>query len=91
VAKAERERGPLVAGRARREAPWYDVLETLDDSDDEIRRLPDWFRANLGAHVPLHFTAFRPDLEMMDVPPETPRRARAIAKRAGFRLRVAAP
>jgi pyruvate formate lyase activating enzyme len=70
---------------------WLEVTTLLipghNDSDDEIGRLAGWFHANLGADVPLHFTAFRPDYKMMDVPPtppETLRRARAIAKRAGL-------
>jgi pyruvate formate lyase activating enzyme len=38
--------------------------------------------------VPLHFTAFHPDYRMTDIsptPPETLRRARAIARREGLR------
>ncbi len=38
--------------------------------------------------MPLHFTAFHPDYKMRDLPhtpPETLRRARAIAKRAGLK------
>ena len=38
--------------------------------------------------MPLHFTAFHPDFKMTDVPatpPETLRRARAIARAAGLR------
>jgi pyruvate formate lyase activating enzyme len=70
---------------------WLEVTTLLipghNDGDDEIRRLSDWFRANLGPDVPLHFTAFHPDFKMTDVPPtppETLRRARAIARRAGL-------
>jgi pyruvate formate lyase activating enzyme len=71
---------------------WLEVTTLLipghNDGDDEIRRLADWFRANLGPDVPLHFTAFHPDFKMLDVPPTpsaTLRRARAIAKAAGLR------
>ena len=71
---------------------WLEVTTLLipgqNDSDDELRRLADWFVANLGPDVPLHFTAFHPDFKMTDIPPtppETLRRARAIARAAGLR------
>jgi pyruvate formate lyase activating enzyme len=71
---------------------WLEVTTLLipghNDGDDELRRLADWFHENLGPDVPLHFTAFHPDFKMMDVPPtppETLRRARAIALAAGLR------
>ena len=71
---------------------WLEVTTLLipghNDGDDEIRRLAAWFRANLGPDVPLHFTAFHPDFKMTDVPPtppETLRRARALALAAGLR------
>jgi len=71
---------------------WLEVTTLLipghNDGDDELRRLAQWFAANLGPDVPLHFTAFHPDFKMTDVPatpPETLRRARAIARAAGLR------
>ncbi len=71
---------------------WLEVTTLLipghNDSDDELTRLAAWFVANLGPDVPLHFTAFHPDFKMTDVPatpPETLRRARAIARAAGLR------
>jgi pyruvate formate lyase activating enzyme len=41
-----------------------------------------WLVANLGADVPLHFSAFHPDFRLLDHPPTslaTLRRARSIA------------
>jgi pyruvate formate lyase activating enzyme len=71
---------------------WLEVTTLLipghNDGDDELRRMTAWFRENLGPDVPLHFTAFHPDFKMTDVPatpPETLRRARAIARAAGLR------
>jgi pyruvate formate lyase activating enzyme len=71
---------------------WLEVttllIPGLNDGDDELRRMAAWFFANLGPDVPLHFTAFHPDFKLTDVPatpPETLRRARAIAKAAGLR------
>ena len=71
---------------------WLEVTTLLipgmNDGDDELRRMAAWFFANLGPDVPLHFTAFHPDFKLTDVPPtppETLRRARAIARAAGLR------
>src|SRR5262249_34460915 len=57
------------------------------DSDKEIGELAEWVAKDLGTAVPLHFSAFHPDYKMTDLPrtpPETLRRARAIAKKAGL-------
>lgn len=70
---------------------WFEVTTLLipgqNDSADEVARLCDWFVTNLGAEVPLHFTAFHPDFKMMNVPPTPPatlRRARQQALAAGL-------
>ncbi|MCB1774186.1 MAG: AmmeMemoRadiSam system radical SAM enzyme [Gammaproteobacteria bacterium] len=70
---------------------WLEVTTLLipghNDSDAEIERLSAWFIDNLGADVPLHFSAFHPDFKMTDVaatPPATLRRAREIALKAGL-------
>jgi pyruvate formate lyase activating enzyme len=75
-----------------RSATWLEVTTLLipghNDGDDELRRMTAWFFENLGPDVPLHFTAFHPDFKMTDLPPtppETLRRARAIARAAGLR------
>ena len=70
---------------------WIEVTTLLipgqNDSDEEISKLTEWFVANLGPEVPLHFTAFHPDFKMMDIPatpPSTLMRARSIAKSKGI-------
>jgi pyruvate formate lyase activating enzyme len=75
-----------------RSSTWLEVTTLLipghNDGDEELVRMTAWFRENLGPDVPLHFTAFHPDFKMTDVPatpPETLRRARAIALAAGLR------
>ncbi len=63
------------------------LIPGLNDSDAELADLSAWIVSNLGAEVPLHFSAFHPDFRMRDrppTPPETLRRARAIAKRHGI-------
>jgi pyruvate formate lyase activating enzyme len=64
------------------------VIPGLNDSDRELTELAEWVGGELGLDVPLHFSAFHPDYKMTDIvatPPETLRRARAIARHAGLR------
>jgi pyruvate formate lyase activating enzyme len=76
----------------RNETPvWLELtnllIPTLNDEPDEIAQLCDWVLKNLGADVPLHFTAFHPDFKLRDkpaTPPETLHRARQIARDAGI-------
>lgn len=70
---------------------WLEITTLLipghNDTTDEIERLTQWVLENLGADVPLHFSAFHPDFKMMDVPPtpqSTLKKARRIAKEAGI-------
>src|SRR5262249_54792735 len=71
---------------------WTEVTTLLipghNDSEEEIKRLCDWFARELRPDVPLHFTAFHPDYKMTDLPrtpPETLSRARRIGQEAGLR------
>jgi pyruvate formate lyase activating enzyme len=72
-------------------AVWTEITTLLipgrNDSDEELRAMTKWIRANLGADVPLHFSAFHPDWKMTDVartPAATLTRAREIAQLAGL-------
>ena len=72
---------------------WFEITTLLipghNDADAEIDAECAWIADNLGADVPLHFTAFHPDFKMRDVPPTPPatlRRARAIARRYGLQF-----
>lgn len=69
---------------------WLEITTLLipgkNDSDAEIRAMSQWITSNLGPDVPHHFSAFHPAHRMMDVPPtppETLKRARAIAMGEG--------
>ena len=46
----------------------YLVIPEYNDDMDEIAELSAWIKDNLSCDVPLHFTRFHPDNEMMDVP-----------------------
>lgn len=70
---------------------WFEITTLLipgeNDSDEEIRLMAEWIKKNLGADVPLHFTAFHPDFKMRHKPPTNPsvlRKARNIALDAGL-------
>jgi len=76
---------------AKETSVWTEITTLLipgkNDSDDELRAMTKWVRTNLGADIPLHFTAFHPDWKMTDVartPPATLTRAREIAQLAGL-------
>ncbi len=63
------------------------LITGLNDSDQELTDLCNWIAGNLGADVPLHFSAFHPDWKLLDhpqTPPETLHRARNIAMSAGL-------
>jgi pyruvate formate lyase activating enzyme len=71
---------------------WFELttllIPGLNDSEREIAQEAAWIAEHLGPDVPLHFSAFHPDYKMRDLPPtppETLRRARALALREGLR------
>ena len=71
---------------------WLEITTLLipgrNDSDEELHRMTRWVVAELGAEVPMHFTAFHPDWKMRETP-ATPHatlsRARHIAMSNGVR------
>jgi pyruvate formate lyase activating enzyme len=70
---------------------WLEITTLLipgyNDSDAELTALSKWVMRELGADVPVHFSAFHPDWKMTDVsptPPATLSRARRIALDAGL-------
>jgi pyruvate formate lyase activating enzyme len=64
------------------------LIPGLNDSTKELDRLTTWVAQQLGADVPIHFTAFHPDFRMRDRPPtpsSTLARARHLALGNGLR------
>lgn len=58
------------------------VIPGENDSEKEINLMTEWIVSELGADVPLHFSAFHPDWKMRDKPKtplQTLQRARSIA------------
>ena len=71
---------------------WFELTNLVipgeNDGDAEFEEMTQWVAGELGADVPMHFTAFHPDWKMMDTPrtpPETLLRARDIAIKNGIR------
>ncbi|MDO8262445.1 MAG: AmmeMemoRadiSam system radical SAM enzyme [Gallionella sp.] len=71
---------------------WVELTTLLipgyNDSPQEINAMSEWIVKELGADVPLHFSAFHPDYKMTGVPAtplETLIQARKIAQDAGLR------
>jgi pyruvate formate lyase activating enzyme len=63
------------------------VIPGLNDSNEELDELTKWVAEHLGEGTPLHFSAFHPDGEMLEVPatpPATLLRARALARKNGL-------
>jgi len=65
----------------------YLVIPGLNDSREEIERFCVWIRDTLSPDVPVHFSRFHPDFDMMDVPMtpvETVLECRDIAEACGL-------
>ena len=65
------------------------LVPTLNDSEDEVRRLAAWVKEHLGPEVPLHFTRFHPTYRLTNLPPtpvETLERAWRAATAEGLRF-----
>jgi pyruvate formate lyase activating enzyme len=63
------------------------VVPTLNDSDAMLGELCDWVVSELGPDVPVHFTRFHPDYQLVNLSPtpiETLQRARNIALEKGM-------
>jgi len=76
----------------KQEEVWVEItnllIPTLNDKEKDIERLVGWIKNNLGAEVPVHFTAFYPTYQLSNLPRtsiETLKKARKQAKKAGLK------
>jgi pyruvate formate lyase activating enzyme len=76
---------------ARETRTWIEVttllIPGLNDTDAEVAALARWIAETMSPGVPLHLSAFHPDHKLADLPPtppETLRRARAVARAEGL-------
>jgi pyruvate formate lyase activating enzyme len=64
------------------------VVPTLNDSEKMLSGLVDWIAGEIGPDVPVHFTRFHPDYQLLNLPPTpvaTLERARSLAMGRGLR------
>ncbi len=65
------------------------VVPTLNDSAKMLEGLAEWVAGEAGPDVPVHFTRFHPDYQLLNLPPTpvaTLERAREIAMKKGIRF-----
>jgi pyruvate formate lyase activating enzyme len=63
------------------------VVPTLNDSDTMLQELIEWLLGEVGPDVPIHFSRFHPDYQMLNLPPTpiaTLERARDMALSRGM-------
>lgn len=63
------------------------VVPTLNDSEKMLKGLCEWILAEVGPEVPVHFTRFHPDYQLLNLPPTpvaTLERARDLAMSRGM-------
>jgi pyruvate formate lyase activating enzyme len=63
------------------------VVPTLNDDPAELRALTEWVLETAGPDVPVHFSRFHPDYQLLNLPPtpvETLEAARQMALDAGL-------
>ncbi len=64
------------------------VVPTLNDSEKMTKDLADWVCGELGPDVPIHFTRFHPDYQLLNLPPtpvSTLELSREFAMKRGIR------
>jgi pyruvate formate lyase activating enzyme len=70
---------------------WFEIvvllIPTLNDDQDELSRMCNWIKTNLGPDVPIHFSRFHAMYQIKNLPPtpiKTLEMARSIALEAGL-------
>ena len=76
---------------AQKTDAWLEVTNLLipgaNDKSTDLKEMCRWIFFDLGAHIPVHFSAFHPDCELVDRPstsPKTVHEARQIAAESGL-------
>ncbi len=75
----------------KEEGVWLEIVNLvipgLNDEAENIKRMCEWIKKNLGEDVPLHFSRFSPSYKLIKLPPtpiKTLEQAYGIAKDAGL-------
>jgi pyruvate formate lyase activating enzyme len=64
------------------------VIPTLNDNEEDIKKMCRWIKENLGDNVPIHFSRFHPMYKLVTLPPtpvSTLETARNIGIEAGLK------
>lgn len=64
------------------------LIPTINDSDQEIKKMCSWILENLGSDIPLHFSKFYPMYNLKNLPPtpiEALEKARKLALNNGLK------
>jgi pyruvate formate lyase activating enzyme len=64
------------------------VVPTLNDSEKMMKELMNWIMGEIGPDIPIHFTRFHPDYQLLNLPPtpvNTLERFRDYAMHSGVR------
>lgn len=75
----------------KKEGVWLELtnllIPGLNDNPEEIRKMCEWIRDNVGSETPIHFSAFHPSykLDAPQTPQKTLLKAREAAERAGLK------
>jgi pyruvate formate lyase activating enzyme len=71
---------------------WLEIVNLIipgyNDDEEDIKRMAQWIKENLGDDVPLHFTRFYPNYKLLNLPPTPPqtlKKAREIAMGVGLK------
>lgn len=77
----------------KKEKVWIEVINLIipgyNDNPNDIKRMCQWIKENLGADTPLYFSRFFPHYKLTSVPPTpvaTLENARKIARSVGLRF-----
>jgi pyruvate formate lyase activating enzyme len=65
------------------------LIPTLNDSEEELKKMCNWIKDNLGTEIPLHFSRFNPLYKLTNLPStpaETMEKAHKIAREAGLKF-----
>ncbi len=56
----------------KKEKIWFEItnliIPSLNDNMDDIKKMCEWIKNNVGVDHPLHFSAFHPDFELRNIP-----------------------
>lgn len=65
------------------------IIPDVNDNMEEIKKMCEWIKKNLGSDIPIHFSRFYPQYKLANLPPtplETLEKAARIAQKTGLKF-----